>query len=244
MQEKPNHSDVERRLDAWAASQPAGDLSPELQQKLRGGLMPSLAPVKPIPSRTSLFLIFTAVFLASAAGLVAIMSKTGLHLMTGVQIGAAAAILVASGMLLLGKLSGQIVPGARQVVPLGAILAMCCLVAFLGLAVFFPWQSSGDFVAEGWPCAVMEIAIFLPSAGLFWLLARRGAPFMSAGVGATLAGTAISLALIPLQSQCMFQQAPHLLVWHGCTALLLIGLGAAMRSLHRTSRRTSRNPAE
>jgi hypothetical protein len=233
MQNYPNDSDLEKRLDAWAASQSSTDVSPELQRKLRNALRPSLAPVKPISSRTSLFLIFLVVFLGGAIGVSAMMSKTGLHLMTGAQIGAIAAILTACGTLLISKLAGEMIPGAKHVVPLSAILMLFGTGTFLGLALLFPWRASGDFVPEGWPCAVMEIAVALPAAAIFWLLARRGAVFVSPGIGTTLAGSAVALALIPLQSQCMFQQAPHLLVWHGGTALLLIRLGAAIGNLRR-----------
>jgi hypothetical protein len=87
MQDRRSDPRLERRLDSWAASQSSVSVSPELQQKLRESLRPSLEPVKPIASRTNLVLIFLAVFLAGAAGASAMMSKTGLHLMTGTQIG-------------------------------------------------------------------------------------------------------------------------------------------------------------
>ena len=234
MQEKHNDSELERRLDAWATSQSNDNLSPELQCKLRDALIPSLTAVKPIPPRRTFLLIFLSIFLGAAAALVATVSKVGLHLMTWVQLGTVAALLVASGMLLLTKLTEEMVPGARQVIPLWVILLPCGLGLLLALAALFPWTSSSNFVEEGWPCAVMEIAIVLPSAGLFWLLAGRGALFVSSRVGVTLAGIAVALSMIPLQSQCMFQQAPHLLIWHGCTALLLIGLGAVLGKLQWT----------
>jgi hypothetical protein len=136
-------------------------------------------------------------------------------------------------MLLIATLAGQMIPGARQMLPLWATLALCGVSALLGIAMLFPWRAPGDFVAEGWPCAVMEIAVAIPAAIGFWLLGRRGVLFASPGTGATLAGAGVALALIPLQSQCMFQQAPHLLVWHVGTALLLVGLGAAAGNLSR-----------
>jgi hypothetical protein len=72
----------------------------------------------------------------------------------------------------------------------------------------------------------MELALLVPAAAIFWLLARRGALFATAGLGATLTSVSAFLVLMPIQVQCMFPQAPHLLVWHGGTALLIIGLGA------------------
>jgi len=50
--------------------------------------------------------------------------------------------------------------------------------------------------------------------------------FASAGLGAALTGLAVFLALIVDQAQCMFPQAPHLLVWHGGIAAGLIAAGA------------------
>jgi hypothetical protein len=79
----------------------------------------------------------------------------------------------------------------------------------------------------------MELAIAIAATAGFWLLARRGALFASARLGATLTGLAAFLALIPLQTQCMFQQAPHLLVWHGGSALLMVGFGALVGNLRR-----------
>ncbi|HEY4360014.1 MAG TPA: hypothetical protein VGN17_03555 [Bryobacteraceae bacterium] len=233
MQFDPNDSELGRRLDQLAGQASSASVSPELQKKLQDALGPSLVPVNPIPSRTNLSLLFLVVFVIGAGGLAALMKRTGLHLMSRVQIGAMASILAACGTVLAAELAGEMIPGGRRMAPLWAKWAVCGISGFLGLAVLFPWQSSGNFVAEGWPCALMEVTFALPAAGFFWLLARQGALLMSPAVGATLAGVAVVLALIPLQSQCMFQQAPHLLVWHGTAALLLIGLGAAAGNLRR-----------
>jgi hypothetical protein len=102
-----------------------------------------------------------------------------------------------------------------------------------GLALLFPWRASRAFVAEGWPCAATEVMIAMPAAVVIWLLARRGALFVDAALGAALSGLAVVFALTVLQFQCMFQQAPHLLVWHGVTAAILIGLGALIGLLQR-----------
>lgn len=114
----------------------------------------------------------------------------------------------------------------KVVIPLWALLSLGGVAVFGGLATLFPWQTSGRFFSEGWPCAAMELALLIPAAAILWLFARRGALFASAGLGATLTAVAAFLVLVPLQAQCMFQQVPHLLVWHGGTALLMIGLGA------------------
>lgn len=233
MQDENRDLDLQRQLDAWAAGHASAGSSPELARKVRDALKPSLTPVKPIPFRRQLFLTLVAVFVAGSAGLVAFMSRIGLHLMTPTQMGGIAAILAGAGSLFAVKLAEQMIPGSRPGIPLWGLLTLGGFAAFVGLATLFPWQASGNFVSEGWPCAVMELTIVIPATAVFWLLARRGALFASAGLGATLTGLAAFLVLIPLQSQCMFQQAPHLLVWHGGTALLIIGLGAFAGDLRR-----------
>jgi hypothetical protein len=178
-----------------------------------------------------LFFVLLAVFVAGSAGLSALMSKTGLHLITPLQIGGISAIFSGGGILFIVKLSEQMIPGSRALIPLWGLLLLVGVVVFGGLTTLFPWQTSGSFVPEGWPCAAMELTLVIPATAIFWLLARKGALFASAGLGATLTGLAAFLVLIPLQSQCMFQMAPHLLVWHGGTAVLMIGLGALVGSL-------------
>lgn len=233
MQDDTRDLDVERRLEAWAASHFGAGISPELARRVRQAVKPSLTPVKPIPSQSRLFLVLLAAFVAGSAGLIALMSKTGLHLMTPLQSGGISAILAGGGILFATKLSEQMIPGSRPVIPLWGLLSLGAIAVFGGLTTLFPWQTSGSFVVEGWPCAARELAFFIPATAIFWLLARKGALFASAGLGATLTGLAAFLVLIPVQFQCVFQQSPHLVVWHGGTALLMTGLGALLGNLRR-----------
>ncbi len=140
--------------------------------------------------------------------------------------GLMATLLIGGGVLFSFSLARQMVPGSRQAMPFSGVLGLSGVLLTAGIALLFPWRTSGAFVSEGWPCAALELMIAVPATVIFWLLARRGALFASAGLGAALTGLAVFLALTPLQFQCMFQQAPHLLVWHAGPAVLLIGLGA------------------
>ena len=197
-----------------------------MRRKIQGVLTSSLTPVKPLPSQSRLVLIFLAVFAAAAAGLIAVMDKAGFHLMTESQMIWMGAILGVGGILFSLAVAWRMVPASRQGFPISFVLALSGIGVIGGIALLFPWRTSGSFISEGRPCAVMELMIAIPAAVVFWLLARRGALVASAGLGAALTGLAAFLALAPLQTQCMFQQAPHLLVWHGATAAILIGLGA------------------
>lgn len=194
-------------------------------------LTSSLTPVKPLPSQGRLVSAFLAVFTVCALSLIAILDKAGFHLMTGVQMALMAAILAGGGILFSFTLAWRMVPGSRWGLPFSLVLTLSVLVPAAGIALFFPWRTSSAFVSEGWPCAALELMIAIPAAVVYGLLARRGALFASAGLGANLTSLAVFLALTPLQFQCMFQQAPHLLVWHVGTALLLIGLGALIGEL-------------
>lgn len=236
MQDNPRDSDLERKLEQWAASESKAELRPEIQRKVRALLTSSLTPVKPLPSHSRLVLAFLAAFALCGVGLIAVMDKAGFHLMTGPQMGWMASILTGGGILFSVALAWRMVPGSRRGFSFSLVLALSGLGVISGIALFFPWQISHAFVSEGWPCAALEVMIAIPATGIFWLLARRGALFASAGLGAALTGLAVFLALTPLQFQCMFQQAPHLLVWHAGTAVVLIGFGALIGELLRHRR--------
>lgn len=233
MQDETPDWEVERRLDAWAASQPPGGISPELARRVQDALKPSLTPVKPLPPQSTLFAAFFVIFLAGSAGLIAIMNKSGLHEMTPAQIGAVTLICAAAGILLALKITAEMIPGAKHNMQLVSILTLCGTGVFAIFATLFPWEIRGDFVAEGWPCALREITIAVPVAVVLWLVARRGAFFASARLSAALTALAVFLVVLPLQTQCMFLQAPHLLVWHAGTAVVLIGLGAVIGAYAR-----------
>lgn len=227
----PSDRDIDRMLGKWAGSESGAALPPELQQKVLGMLTPSLTLVKPVPRQSVLVLGFLGVLIVSDTGLVAILSKAGFHLMTGAQIGWMALIVAGAAILFAVTLAGQMVPGRKQHLPFFLVFGLSAAGVIAGIALNFPWRITSAFVAEGWPCAVMELAMALPAAVVFWLLARRGALFASSELGAALAGLAVFLALTPLQFQCMFPQAPHLLAWHAGTAALLTAAGALIGSI-------------
>ena len=225
--------DVERQLDAWAARQSHVGMSPELERNVREALKSSLTAVKPVPSRGWFFLAFITIFVVGSAGLLAFFTRLGLQLMTPVQISVISVIFFGGGTLFACKLTEQMIPGSRPGIPLWGLLTVGGVFVLGGLATLFPWQTPGISVSQGWPCALMEVTIVIPAIAVSWLLARRGALFASAGLGATLTGLAAFLALIPVQFHCMFQLSPHLLIWHGGAALLMVGLGALGGNLCR-----------
>jgi hypothetical protein len=217
----------EWQIEEWAVAQ-SSDVTPELQAKIKASLRPSLHPVRSVPSQCSLVLTFLAIFAAVAAGLVAVLDKAGVRLMTGRQMAGMAIILTAAAVLFSWTLGWQMVPGSRRRLGFSIVLALSGVGVLSAIAALFPWRTSGPFFSEGWPCAALELAIAIAGTAIFWMVARRGALFISPSLGAVLAGFGVILALVPLQTQCMFQQAPHLLVWHFGTAVLIAVLGALM----------------
>jgi hypothetical protein len=223
MPENRVDGELDRRLEAWAEAGKAvwGEVPRELSRTLKA----SLQPVKPLPSNGALVAQFLMVFAATAAGLMAVVDKAGLHMMTAAQMGAMAALLAGGGVYVATQLVRRMIPGSRVAAPFGFGLMLTVLGVGMAMALLFPWRMPQAFLAEGWPCAALELMIAVPATVLFWLMARRGALFASAGLGAALTALAVFLALLVDQAQCMFPQAPHLLVWHGGMAAVLIMAG-------------------
>jgi len=217
---------VERLLDQWASSQGTAPLSETTRAGIQTTLARSFKPVRRLASQPRLALTFFGVFAAGSLILMAILDKAGFHLMTRWQMVWMTVIFAAGAMLFSSTLAADMVPGSRRRMPFALVLTLSASSVIAAIALLFPWRTSSAFVSEGRPCGLVELIVAIPAAAVFWLLARRGVLFASAGLGAALTGLGVFLALTPLQFQCMFQQAPHLLVWHAGTAMMLIGLGA------------------
>jgi hypothetical protein len=230
MSDDPRNPELDQRINAWAASH-QGTVQPEFERRLHSTVAKSFAPVRPLPSQSTLTQTFLVVFAVLSAATVAIMKMVGIHLMTSAANLSMTAIFTGAGLLFSRELVRKMIPGSRRSWPPALMFALPGIAAFGGLAVLFPWRESGAFVSEGWHCALLEGIIAGPVALAFWLLARRGVLFFSPALGGVLAGLTVSLALVPVQVQCMFLRAPHLLVWHAGTALLLIGLAAVIGRL-------------
>jgi hypothetical protein len=122
-------------------------------------------------------------------------------------------------------LAWQIRPGSLQKIP--AKLSWACFgVGFLtGAALLFPWRGAEAFVSRGWPCLLTGSAVAIPGGVLFWLLTRRGVPLSAGAFGGTLGAIAGLLGLTVLQFHCLYQNAAHLLLWHGGILVLSITTG-------------------
>jgi hypothetical protein len=205
-----------RELYHWISIRPATiDLSPDLHNRIRGALGESLIAVKPIPSTRESILRFLVVFAALLIAVMALMGVDGLERMTRPQLVGITAILATGVFLLSASLAWQIAPGRRHRIPAKLLIAGFAMTFFTGAALLFPWRSPEAFIVQGWHCSLAGVLIAVPTAAVFWLLVRRGVPLAIGTFGGTLGAIAGVLAITMLQFKCTYQEALHLLVWHG-----------------------------
>lgn len=223
----------ESRLDAWGTSRRADEVPVYLQEKIEQRLAASLNPVRTLPSTQWLALGFLAIFVVGAAICVQATDKVGLRLMNAGQIAAMTTIFAAGAIGFSVALAHRMIPGARTWISPAALLSLSGIVLTAGIAWAFPWSATGVFLSEGWPCSAREAEIAIPAAAVLWLIARRGAPLVGPGFGAAVGALAGLLAMTVMQFQCMFQRAPHLLIWHAGAAAALTGLGTLSGAVAR-----------
>jgi Negative regulator of sigma F len=228
---------IDEKIDRLLELSPTPDLSPDLHRKISGALTASLQPVKPLPAAGVLAGQFASIFLVFAAALIAIMGVTGFRTLDAWQALGILAILAVGVSLLSLVLAWQIRPGSQQKVP--AKLSWACFgVGFLtGAALLFPWRGAEAFVSRGWPCLLAGSAVAIPGGILFWLITRRGVPLSADAFGGTLGAIAGLLGLTVLQFRCLYQDAAHLMVWHGGVLVVSIAAGVLVaRVLERNGR--------
>jgi hypothetical protein len=216
---------IDEKIDRLLELAPSSELSPDLHRKISGALTASLQPVKPMPAAHVLSGQFASIFLVFAAALIAMMGVTGFRTLDAWQALGIVAILAVGVSLFSLTLAWQIRPGSLQKIP--AKLSWACFgVGFLtGAALLFPWRGAEAFVSRGWPCLLTGSAVAIPGGVLFWLLTRRGVPLSAGAFGGTLGAIAGLLGLTVLQFHCLYQNAAHLLLWHGGILVLSITTG-------------------
>lgn len=216
-------TDLDRRLQELANRNP--ELRASARESILNALKPSLVPVGHISSQRLLAAEILGLFASCGVVITFLTGWTGLQLLTRTQIIAMAMILIAGAIALAVELAAEMIPAARTV-PLPTVLLLLTFALVTCVCLLFSWQPSKAFVAEGLPCMLLEICIAVPAVVLFWLLARRGAPFLSSRFGVILSGLSVLLALAAVQTRCMFPTAEHLLIWHAGVAALIVGVGA------------------
>ena len=218
-------SKIDEKIDRLLELAPSSELSSVLHRKISGTLTASLQPVKQMPAARVLAGQFAAIFVVFAAALVAMMGVTGFHALHAWQALGIVAILAVGVSLFSLTLAWRIRPGSLQKIPAKLSWTYFGVGFLTGAALLFPWRGAEAFVSRGWPCLLTGSAVAIPGGVLFWLLTRRGVPLSAGAFGGTLGAIAGLLGLTVLQFHCLYQNAAHLLVWHGGVLVLSITAG-------------------
>jgi hypothetical protein len=168
------------------------------------------------------------VFLLLTAALASMMKLVGIDAMSLRQLAGVSAILALGAVLLSRSIAWQMTPGSRQRIPAWYAVAILGAGLLAGIVFLFPWKMPEAFLARGLHCLRVGLALAIPAAVLFWLLARRGAPLDLTTLGATLGAIAGLLSVTMLQFTCDLQNIGHLLVWHGGVLVISTLLGAVI----------------
>jgi hypothetical protein len=236
LQSAKNDERIDRLLDLV----PALEVSPDLHRKISGALTESLRPVKPLPSAGVLAGQFVTVFLLVSAALVGLMGVAGFRTLDAWQALGIVTILAVGVALLSLVLAWQIRPGSRERISAKVSWAYFAVGFLTGAALLFPWRGTDAFVSRGLPCLLTGSGVAIAGAILFWLLARRGLPLSACAFGGTLGAIAGLLGITVLQFRCLYQNATHLLIWHGGILLLSITAGVLVAlTLERSRDRIS-----
>lgn len=213
--------------------------SADLNSVIASRLKASLTPVRARPSITVIAARFALALLVLAGALAAMMGLAGFAKMSALEIVGTLAVFATAAVLLSVSLAWQITPGVLQKISPAACIAILAAGFITATVLLFPWHTPEAFFARGWPCLAIGFAVSCAAAGMFWLLARRGAPFATATLGGTLGAIAGLVALSFLQLTCDRQEAEHLVFWHG-GVLLLSTLAGVLLARWAEQRKTGR----
>jgi hypothetical protein len=206
-------------------------VAPAVQRSISEEIRKSLTPVKPQASTGMLAAQVAAAFLVISVVLSSMMKLVGIPVMNGVQMAGMSAVLALGLVVASRSLAWQMTPGSRQTIPAWNAVAILVLGLLIGMLVLFPMRTPQAFLARGLHCLRVGVMIAVPSAVLFWFMARRGAPLNLTTLGATLGALAGLVSVALLQVACDLQEMNHLVVWHGGVLLLTTLAGAGVGRL-------------
>ena len=219
-----------RMLYEWASRGIPSSSSPELYGKIQSAIQASLQRVSPRPSARAIAFEFGAAFLLGAIPAAAMMGLGGVEKMNVFQLIAITVVLALGVALLALSLAWQVTPGSLRRISVRGAVSILVAGFIVGVVFLFPWHTPEAFLARGWPCLRLGLLMALPSALLFWLVARRGAPLEMKALGGTLGAISGLLGVSVLQFHCDRQETEHLLFWHGGVLLVSIAAGVLIAS--------------
>jgi len=208
------------------ASRIAPQVDAGLLKRIADSINPSLRPVRPLPPT---WVLTGGMTLICAAVAVVAAACTGFF---GIgKLGLWERVLIFATLGILVWLAGrefvsQLIPGSRQYLSPGALLAIGC-AALLGVfALVFRDYRTDHFISAGVACLLTGLLLAIPAAFLSWLLLRRGFavnPLAAGLAGGLLAGLS---GVVMLELHCANFQALHVVVWHTAVLPLSAAAGA------------------
>jgi hypothetical protein len=188
----------------------------------------SAAPVRPLPSNSTMMALCLGVFIVLGVILAGAVGFFGFA-----KMGAAArwvdySVLLLLALVMAGAVVEQMIPGSRRTMrPVLAILFAIVLLSLTAL-LLFPDFDTTRFVPQGIGCLRYGVLCSIPAAGLTWLLMRRG--FITDPLAGAVSGGAFSglLGAAVLALHCPIFSAPHIIVWHAGVIVVTSVAGACI----------------
>lgn len=177
-------------------------------------VLPSLRPVRPLPSPGVIALGLQMIFLLVAILGATYLGNNGVRVLSGAE-----GVLIFVALSFLARLASsasaaEMVPGSKTLVDPRILLASCTVAFVVVFAILFHDYRMGRFFSEGIACLGAGLFQAAATGILLWLVLRRGLILnpVAAGVAAgTLAGLA---GFGMLELHCPILKAMHLMVWH------------------------------
>lgn len=196
-----------------------------LLERIRGSILSSAAPVRPLAPTAVFALAFVLIFGAIAYAGASRLGIHGLPVLTVVQRIAIFGVLLALAFLAAFTAARSMRPGARTLS--GGVVFVITLVA--AEAVFFSVfhnYSVGRFLHWGAGCLRSGLLCSIPAALLIWLLVRRGYILAPVSTGAAIGALAGMAGLTALELHCPILTIPHVAIWHTGVVVISVALGA------------------
>jgi hypothetical protein len=196
-----------------------------LLERIRGSVLSSAGPVRPLPPTAVFALAFVIIFGAIAFAGALRLGIHGLPALAVIQRIAIFTVLLALAFLTAFTAARSMRPGARTLS--GGLVFMITLVA--AEAVFFSVfhnYSVGRFLHWGAGCLRSGLLCAIPAALLIWLLVRRGYILAPVSTGAAIGALAGMAGLTALELHCPILTIPHVAIWHAGVLVISIAVGA------------------
>jgi hypothetical protein len=203
-----------------------------LLERIRGSVLSSAAPVRPLAPTAVFALAFVVIFGAIAYAGALRLGIHGLPVLTVIQRIAIFTVLLALAVLAAFTAARSMRPGARTLS--GGIVFIIALIVeeAVFFSVFHDYRV-GRFLHWGAGCLRSGLLCAIPAALLIWLLARRGYILAPISTGAAIGALAGMAGLTALELHCPIRTIPHVAIWHVGVLIISVAVGALIGWLAR-----------